>query len=314
VGVGGAEPECETPPNLADPAAIVAPGYADHYKVYDLGPVPGVLDPLGGTVIKHDDTDVLLIAGESERPQAKLYTIGLNRGPCGHILSFEGEAQEVAQTPYVDANLVYTDANLLFYSQWPQFKLNQLLPGSTTPDHETDLRDFGMIVENDQGPGGMGFVPFGPAAGTLRMVSWPAGHWYQVSLEANGALFDVTGLVQKTQLSNNPGGFAYVPAGSPGFPESRIIVTEWIDGLDAEDGAQDRVATYAIDDEGDPLPDTREEFLVAIHRPWGSYFEPVTGDFLFLQWEIGGPLKPPDEPDRVYIVQGFVPPPPVVVK
>jgi len=48
---------------------------------------------------------------------------------------------------------------------------------------------------------------------------------------------------------------------------------------------------------------TRREFMSSFPRPWGAYFEPVTGDYLFLSWGLGT--------DRVYVVQGFVPPPPV---
>jgi hypothetical protein len=37
-------------------------------------------------------------------------------------------------------------------------------------------------------------------------------------------------------------------------------------------------------------------------RPWGAYFEPVTGDYLFLTWGAGN--------DRIYLVEGFAAPPP----
>jgi hypothetical protein len=48
---------------------------------------------------------------------------------------------------------------------------------------------------------------------------------------------------------------------------------------------------------------TRREFFSKFPRPWGAYFEPVTGDYMFLSWGTNA--------DRVYIVQGFVPPPPI---
>ena len=43
-----------------------------------------------------------------------------------------------------------------------------------------------------------------------------------------------------------------------------------------------------------------DEFFKQFPRPWGAYFEPVTGDYMFLSWGTGA--------DRLYIVQGFVPP------
>jgi hypothetical protein len=298
-GSGGSMMQCETPPTPAGSNAVLAAAYEPFYDVFDLGPVPGVPDPLGGCVIKHDDPDTLLIAGASENPSGAIYAIGVTRGPCGHIIGFNGTAQLVATTPYVDANLIYTSADLLFYTQWPVQKLSQLLPGSTVPDRDTDLLAYG-IEPSDSGPGGVGFVPTGNSAGEMRIITWPGGRWYEVGLTPDNNLYQVASLTLKTQLPNNPGGFAYVPAGSPGFPSARVIVAEWVAG----DPILDRVATYAIDAEGDPIPNSRDEFLTKITRPWGAYFEEVTGDYLFLQWD------PSDsQPDHVYLVQGFVPPP-----
>jgi len=296
---GGAPPTCETPPNLAPPSVVIDVAYDQHYDIFDLGTVPGVPDRLGGCVIKHDDPNTLLIVGDSETPTTAIYSIGVTRGPCGHILGWDGVAQKVADTPYADANLVYTSSDLMFYSQWPQYKISQMLPTSSAPDVDTDLIPFGIHTMMDQGPGGLGLVPGGQAAGELRIVTWPGGRWYHVGLAAQGNLHTVTGLTETTQLINNPGGFAYVPAGSPGFAVDRLIVSEW-----SEMGVMyDRVSTYEIDPQGDPIPSTRLEFLNAFERPWGAYFEPETGDFLFLQWGIS------QRSDRVFIVQGFVPPP-----
>jgi hypothetical protein len=90
-----------------------------------------------------------------------------------------------------------------------------------------------------------------------------------------------------------------VPPGSPGFPTQTLIVAEW-----TFDPAMDRVAVYDVDTAtGDPIVTTRREFFSRFPRPWGAYFEPVTGDYLFLSWGAGE--------DHVYIVQGFVPPPPL---
>src|SRR5688572_22350453 len=157
-----------------------------------------------------------------------------------------------------------------------------------------------MPETGDSGPGGVGIVPPGlAAAGELRLVTWPAGRWYHLEVEPDGALLSVTGLGGPGNLPNEPGGFAYVPAGSPGFARQSLIVAEWR----RLDPSLDRVAVYEVDDRGDPLPDTRREFFSRFPRPWGAYFEPVTGDYLFLSWGTGN--------DHVYVVQGFVPPPPL---
>ena len=126
-------------------------------------------DPLGGCVVKHDDPNTLLVAGNSENSSGAIYSIGVQRGPCGHIIGFVGSAQLVANTPYVDANLIYGPGNLMFYTGWPVFLLSQLPDGATSPARETNLTTIGMNSTGDSGPGGLGYVP--PplaAAGQMR--------------------------------------------------------------------------------------------------------------------------------------------------
>lgn len=294
-------PSC--PASTATPAGIeveLAAEFQGLYSVYVLGAVPGVPNPLGGIVVSAGDPNTLLVAGASERSDGAIYAIGVTRDACQHIVGFTGTASIVATTPFVDANLVYGPADLLVYTEWPQFQLAQLSPGATAPSRETDLRTLGIEQVGDQGPGGIGFVPAGlTGAGTLRLVTWPAGHWYTVGATLSGGLYTIDSLTETATLTNNPGGFAYVPAGSPGFPAQSLIVAEWNQG-----GRDlDRVAVYEVDGEGDPVPATRREFFTRFPRPWGAYFEPLTGDYLFLTWGDGN--------DRVYIVQGFVPPLPV---
>jgi hypothetical protein len=293
-----AGPGCPPPPNPAGPDVEIAPQYHDAYTAYDLGTVPGVPNPLGGAAVLEADHDVLMIAGGSESADGGIYRIGLARNACGHIVGFVGAAQRIADTPYVDANLVYAHPDLLAYTEWPEFGLSQIAGGANVPTRRTDLRTVGMDATDDEGPGGLGFVPPGlGAAGQLRLVTWPAGRWYHVDAAEDGTMLAVNAVHQQVQIDNNPGGFAYVPAGSPGFDHQAIIVAEWR----TDDQTQDRVAVYDADDSGDPVPTTRREFFSKFPRPWGAYFEPVTGDYLFLSWGTGA--------DHVYVVEGFVPPP-----
>jgi hypothetical protein len=291
---------CQQPPNPAGPEVALGPDFAASYAVYALGAPPGVPSPLGGLVVSHDDPNTLLMAGESEQATGTIYAIKVQRDGCNHILGFVGSATRVASAPYLDANLVYGPAALLVYTEWPQFTLSQLAAGATTPSRRTDLKPLGIAQGGDMGPGGIGFVPPGmSAAGQLRIVTWPEGHWYHVGATLSGGLYTINSLTQATTLANNPGGFAYVPAGSPGFTAQSLIVAEW----NQTDSSLDRVAVYEVDDNGDPKTSTRREFLTKFPRPWGAYFEPLTGDYFFLTWGAGD--------DRVYLVQGFVPPAPV---
>jgi hypothetical protein len=285
---------CSLP--LAGPDVALAAPFAGLYTVHDLGPVPGVPNPLGGTVIKSTDQNTLLVAGGSENATGAIYSIGLTRDPCGQITGFSGTAVQIAATPYVDANLLYANDDLLLYTEWPQHTLSQLAGAAATADRRTDLTTVGLPA-TDSGPGGLGRVPPGLAsAGELRLVTWPGGRWAHVTSAADGNLLAVTAAQEQLAIPNEPGGFAYVPAGSPGFATQSVIVAEW-----RFDSTLDRVAVYEVDQAGDPVVATRQDFFAKFPRPWGAYFEPVTGDYLFLSWGTGM--------DRVYVVRGFVPPP-----
>jgi hypothetical protein len=259
----------DAPPMPAGPEVQLAPAFTEFYKVYELGPVPGIPagSRLGGCVIAYDDPNTLLVVG------------------------FTGVSEVMAQTPYVDANLAYVQSGLLFYTQWPVNQISQLLPGQSAPAVTTDLNALGV----ESSVGGLGFVPPSYAdAGGMRVLTWSGGRWYHVDRTPNGDLFTLSNAQPITALPNGPGGFAYVPKGSPGFEVDHLIVSEW---------STNTVGVYEADASGDPLPATREDFFSTFPRPWGAYFEPLTGDFMFLTWG--------QQVDRVYIVQGFEPPPPI---
>ncbi len=283
----------DTPPILAGPEVVIAPAFADLYTTYDLGPVPGIPADarLGGAVIQFDDPSSLLIAGYSEAANGQLYRVGVERGACDHIVAFSGQAVAIASTPYIDANLIYVQSGLLFYSEWPVNNLSQLLPGAAAPSRTTALTPLGVVSSI----GGIGFVPPAYAsAGEMRLLSWSGGEWAHLERQPDGELFTVSAPVQTAVLPNGPGGFAYVPEGSPGFVSNHIIVSEW---------STNTVGVYQTNAAGDPDAATRADFFTTFPRPWGAYFEPLTGDFVFLTW--GAAI------DRVYVVQGFMTPPPI---
>lgn len=299
---GGQPSPCgDDPGTPAGADAVLAPAYTDTYRTFELGAVPGVPGPLGGCVIKRDDPNTLYVAGGSEGIAGAIYTIGLKRGKCGHVTGFEGTAKKIAQAPSVDANLVFTGTGLMLYTKWPDYGFGQLLPGATSPSKETDLKALGM---GGGGAGGLGFVPPGLAnEGELRAVTWPDGIFYHLATKPNGALVDVTAVNEKVRLDGGPGGFAYVPAGSPGFAKQSLVVGEW---------ELDRIATYEVNASGDPIKSSRKEFFTKFPRPWGAYFEPLTGDFIFLTWGRGTSTGDGGQ-DKMFVVRGFaVPPPPPV--
>jgi hypothetical protein len=299
---GGGSSCPASPLPLAGTEATLATEFQPDYTVYFLGAVPGVPNPLGGCVIRQSDPNHLLIAGASEDPSGGLYSIEISRDSCQHITGFVGTATQIASTPYIDANILEGADGTLLYTQWPVDGLAQLPMGANTPSQMLDLSTIGLGSSSDS-PGGLGFVP--PpltGKGQLRSVTWPGGHWYHIQYSAMAGAWSFTASMESASspLTGNPGGFAYVPAGSPGFPNQSLIVSEW----SVAGTANDRVAVYQVDQSGDPMLPTRKEFFTKFPRPWGAYFEPATGDYLFLTWHGGG------AGDSIYLVSGFTKPPP----
>jgi hypothetical protein len=288
-------------PNPAGDMAILAEEYVGTYVPYDLGAVPkeggGLLPRLGGLVISPEDPDIMLIIGPSEVPEAELHQIMVERGPCGHIVGFAGTATKVLTAPYLDL-MSNGPKGLVFISHYPTKQLSQHIPGTM---ELVDSVDLAPLAANHS-PGGLNFVPPGYAdAGMLRVMGFPTDHvdpggWYRSTITYDQDHYTIGPLTKTADISYGPGGFAYIPAGSPLFPKQRIMVTEWLSDPRG-------VSSYEVDDEGDPKAETRKPFFESFVKPWGSYFEPETGDYMFLQWEA--------QPDHIFIVQGFVPPPPI---
>lgn len=292
-GSGGADPgpcvdPLVTPKPAAPEEAALAPAFAQHYAVYDLGTPPGMpAGHLGGSAVLASDPNHLVLVGQSETPSAGLYRIGVKRDACGHIAGWEGSATLLASTPYADASLVELANQTLLYSQWPVARVGQLLPGAKTPSADTAL---GVM----DSPGGLALVPsYLKAAGELRALGWPNGTFFHVAAKPNGALLELGAATPTKTLGGGPGAFAYVPPDSPGFDKPSMLVAEW---------TGDQVGAYAVDAQGEPLPESRVEFFSKFVKPWGAHFEPKTGDYLFLTWS--------GIPDKVFVVRGFAPPPP----
>lgn len=294
---GGGSSACPAlPASPSDGGVVFAAAFASLYAAYELGPPPGVPNPLGGCVILSADRDTLWIAGGSESTGGGLYKIKIRRDACQHIVGFNGVAIKAAATPYIDANLLEVPGGSILYTGWPVFELSQLRVDAGAPLYTLDLRTKGQLGSS---AGGLGFVPKALAGGGgLRMVGWPDGQWHALNHARDAGVVSVSSVTAVTgvALPNGPGGFAYVPAGSPGFTNQSVIVAEW---------SVNQVGVYDVDAQGNPKVATRRDFFTRFPRPWGAYFEPETGDFLFLTWFGGsGPV-----PDSLFVVQGFAKPP-----
>jgi hypothetical protein len=305
------------PPVLNDASHTIAKDFEGTYIAYDLGPVPGLGNKrIGGCAVKPGDPSKLIIAADAETANAQIYEIGITRDQCGHIVSFVGMATSLVAVPNADATIVMTSSGNLLFPIYPLAQLSQVETKGWTLTDTWSLNppfqgwaNSTSWTDGQQSPGGLAFVPASIVPGAkLRAVGYPEGDWAHIELvkkASDPALYD---FVQATKtgivIPNGPGGFAYVPAGSSGFEKNSIIVTEWLMGAIGPLvlGDPQKVVVYEVDANGDPIVGTRKEFFSAFHKPWGAYFDEVTGDFMFMSWAVA--------PDHIAQVRGFAKPPP----
>ncbi len=278
------------PASCASLGVVIDPFYAARYSCFDLGAVPGVPpQKYGGLTLRPGSCQTtLLIGGEANYPEGKLYSITVRRDGRGHIGGFSGSATALAfNAEYNDGGVVFGPTGVLFLARWPSNQLGMVAAGGSS----TKIVDLGPLGITSS-PGGMNFVPTGfGGAGALKLVSWPGGEWYTLTLtpDAVGS-FDITAATAGTPITGGPEGFTYVKAGSPNFAVDSILVSEW---------SANSIATYEIDATGNPVPTTRKSFLTGLTGAEGAYRDPDTGDFFFSTWSSGV--------DRVIVVRGFLP-------
>jgi hypothetical protein len=177
---------------------------------------------------------------------------------------------------------------VLFLARWPVNQIGLQLPDSTITDKVIDLEPFGVVPS----PGGLAFVPPGFAGeGQLKIVSWEGGEWYTVNIEPDGfGLFDVTSAVLDVTIVGGPEGFVHIGPENEEFDVESLLVSEWSDN---------KIAAYEADDQGNPIPETRVDFVIGLNGAEGAYIDPLSGDFLFTTW--GGS-------DVLIAIRGFVAP------
>lgn len=274
-------------------AAFIAPAYAGSYTLSSLGSAPGVAPLYGGLTLLAGTTDTLLIGGKANTVDGTLYTIGVTRDIDGHIIGFSGVASEFGPGPYNDGGLTYGPGGVLFASQWPVNMLSQYKPGSTSPDKVIDLAPLGVAGSHSA----INFVPAGfGGAGSMKLVSYGGGEFYTATYAPDGlGTFDITSVTYEGSLVGGPEGFVYVPTGSPLFGTPSMLVSEYAAGT---------VGAYEVDGDGNPILGTRSDFILGLTGAEGAFIDPVTGDFLFSTFGGG---------DQIFVVKGFVPPPPADV-
>lgn len=267
--------DAPAPRPCSEIGVTVDPAYADRYGCVALGPVPGLpARKYGGLTLARGTCNTLLIGGDANSTDGKLYAIEIRRDAGGHVSGFQGTATVVAAAPFNDAGIAFGPGGVLFLARWPRNELQQIRPGSMTADKVTPLAGHGVAFA----AASLAFVPRGlPGAGLFKLVAWPHGEWYTVDLAPDGqGTYEVSKVTTTGRATvGGPEGFAYVEKGNPLFDGDAMLVAEW---------TARRVSTYAIDEHGEPLLDTRKELVSGFRGAQSAYRDPTSGDFLFATW------------------------------
>ena len=294
-GDGGRRPEGTLRPCVGEPRVVLVSPFADDYTCNSLGTV-AVPFGWGALTLKYDDPNTLLIGGNANTANGRIYQIPLTRDANNHITGFSG-GTTVYPTPnatigqYNDGGVVFGPENVLFATRFPSNELEQSKPGSIAPDKITNLTTLGI----HSSVGSIGFVPAGfPGAGSMKIASFNTGDWYHCEFVPDGnGTFNITSASLRTTLPNGAGpeGIAFVPPNSPVFPSNSVLIVDWQHGT---------LVTAPLDSNGDPIVANMQDVIEGMGASEGGVIDPLTGDYLFSSGGVGG---------KIFRVSGFEVPP-----
>jgi hypothetical protein len=279
----------DDPTDCAQMGIVLAPPFDDDYECWNLGPIPNVPLEWGGLNIHPDDDDTLIVGGFSNEAQGKIYAIDIARDGDCHVLGYENANPVVFSAgEYNDGGVAFhPDSGVLFLARWPVNELGMVEPNSQVTDKIIPLGGWSVTSSL----AGLNFVPDDfPGAGKLKFVTWATGDWYTVTIapDMNGT-YDITDVDHELTIVGGPEGFVYIAAENPGFDTESMLVSEWSDN---------KIAAYELDDDGNPDPNTRVDFVTGLTGAEGAFIDPQSGDFLFTTW--GGA-------DVLIAIRGFKP-------
>jgi hypothetical protein len=273
-------------------AQTIDPHYAANYSLRSLGEVPNLPYRYGGLVFRPGDPNTLLIGGNANTDSAQLFQIALVRDATHHITGYNGVASYYANANGlpnsgggIDGGLICGPGNVLLYTSYKDNSLGEIMPGHSTISKQIDLTPLGV----DTSVGSLVLVPPGlPGAGRLKILSYNTSGWYDTTLSPDGSgTFDLAPISTPIYLGGiGVEGAFYVAAGNPLFPKPSVLVADYSD---------EKIISFEIDANGDPLPDTQRDFVTGASSVEGAAKDPLTGDFVFSSFSAG----------QVWIVGGF---------
>ncbi len=274
---------------------LAAP-FANFYSVVDLGVAP-IPQPLGddssaGLMFWPNNPNLLVIGGPAGKPKAGLYLIPVIRNISNRIIGF-GPSFRHLNTPGlrnggIDAGLTASpDGSVLFYTTYPDNGLGQIRlygPNFPNPNQLIDLTSLGIAPS----AGGVNFVPPGfPGAGRLKITSYNSDIVYDTTVSWNilSGVFNIARPSSSVTLSGGIDTITYIRAGNPGFAQHSMLVTEF---------NTHKISAYQLDAVGNPVPQTRQDFLLSAGNPSNAPYsvlsavtDPLTGDLLISTWNNG---------------------------
>lgn len=256
----------------------LGPDFAPYYTVVDLFSAPGVPSGYGGMTFKASDPNKLLIVGEAETANSKIYEIGVTRDTDGHIDGWSGTATLFATTPYATGGLIYAPNGVLLYTTYDDLGvfdnlLGQIKPGSIVADKLFDLD--GLVCPST---GGIALTPASFAnPGSFKITSYDCDTWYDADLVDDGTgmgLFDVVNASgMALPVAGGASSSEHVDTTYTAFSAKSVLTMDWYNS---------EVSAYQLDANGDPDTTTRRVFLEAASGYFylGSTTDQQTGDWL----------------------------------
>ncbi|HZZ43423.1 MAG TPA: hypothetical protein VFE58_10845 [Tepidisphaeraceae bacterium] len=258
-------------------AASLGTDYTSQYASSDLGTIAGLPTGYGGMTFLPNDPNTLLIGTNSLSTNAGIYSVSVLRDAQNHITGFSNPvftAYACSTTGGIDGGLAFGPNGILFYTSFPDNRIGEIQPGSTTSGHNVSLTTPGV----GSSVGALSFLPtwLSSSTTTFKLASYSDSIWYTGTLTPTaGGYYNVTISPTTVNLpaATGPEGFTYVQAGStPLFTTNSVLITEYNTG---------DVSSYQIDANGDPILSTRQTFLTGLQTAEGALIDPLTGDFLF---------------------------------
>jgi hypothetical protein len=290
----------------APPPKIEA-SFSRFYSLVNLGSVRQLPPAYGGITFKPGDPNTLVIGGLADTPESGVYSVRVRRNKNNYITGFVGAASFMAKTPGIgkggiDAGLTYSPkGDVLFYTTYDDNSIGQIKSGSKIPNKQTDLNSLAIAPS----VGALAFVPSGfSGAGRLKITSYTDNLFYDTTITPDRwGTYDIAAPLRSTQLSGGTDSFVYIKAGNPGFSQDSLLMTEY---------DTNKVSAYVLDANGDPIANTRQDFIkgIAYHSPAaltgtiGTTIDPLTGDVIFSSFFEDDAAK-----SKILAVRGFNQPP-----